>query len=109
MPPDMLQGLRRCCMLDGSGESVARRGDDNGSLSVPPPPTPPSLPPSLHPSIPSSIPSSIHPSPQVEEPEVKGDAINCLRLDRSGKHLVLLARDNMVPFYPKFASSRAVR
>ena len=32
----------------------------------------------------------------MEEPEVKGDAINCLRLDRSGKRLVLLARDNMV-------------
>jgi len=32
----------------------------------------------------------------VNDAEVKGDAINCLRLDKTGKHLVMLARDNCI-------------
>ena len=33
---------------------------------------------------------------EVNDAEVKGDAINCLRIDRSGRQLVMLARDNCI-------------
>uniref|UniRef100_A0A7S0W345 EF-hand domain-containing protein n=1 Tax=Hemiselmis tepida TaxID=464990 RepID=A0A7S0W345_9CRYP len=33
---------------------------------------------------------------EVNEPEVKGDALNCLVLDKTGKRLFVLARDNCI-------------
>lgn len=33
---------------------------------------------------------------EVHEPEVKGDALNCLIVDKTGKRLIMLARDNMI-------------
>ncbi|KAJ1480747.1 WD40-repeat-containing domain protein, partial [Baffinella frigidus] len=33
---------------------------------------------------------------EINEPEIKGDAVNCLRLDKSGKRLVVLARDHCI-------------
>ena len=35
----------------------------------------------------------------MNDPEVKGDAINCLRIDRTGKQLVMLARDNCIRLF----------
>jgi WD40 repeat protein len=33
---------------------------------------------------------------EINEPEIKGDALNCLRLDKAGKRLVVLARDHCI-------------
>ena len=36
---------------------------------------------------------------KVNDSELKGDPINCLRLDRTGKQLVVLARDNSIRLF----------